>query len=298
MNPFEPNEERFDNAQERDHWEECNRKAWEYLSTYPKPSCYFAKECEGKVEFIPYTDGEVWKIKKIVLKLWNASAETPAASFNALKISDYSALKGKNKDLDALIWDRAHAYEIEPNFLNLYNPAHLYQFSLLTSEGEQRIKRVELNDQEYRYLLTEQLYDPEFNFDKLSLYNPELANWFREIKGDATSIRFDELIDDARAIIEYKPMTEPLKITSLQQFLEIVFASRKSHHFFIQLNGARSWKTISREDFDYDKDGDYKLYIRNEIDDTAQIITKDGLKRCTNIVQAITDGNFYQLDME
>ena len=93
-------------------------------------------------------------------------------------------------------------------------------------------------------------------------------------------------------------MTEPLKITSLQQFLEIVFASRKSHHFFIQLDGARSWKTISREDFDYDKDGDYKLYIRNEIDDTAQIITKDGLKRCTNIVQAITDGNFYQLDME
>jgi hypothetical protein len=64
------------------------------------------------------------------------------------------------------------------------------------------------------------------------------------------------------------------------------------------LDGARSWKTISREDFDYDKAGDYKLYIRNEIDDTAQIITKDGLKRCTNIVQAITDGNFYQLDME
>ena len=298
MNPFEPNEERFDNAQERDHWEECNRKAWEYLSTYPKPSCYFAKECEGKVEFIPYTDGEVWKIKKIVLKLWNASAETPAASFNALKIYDYSALKGKNKDLDALIWDRAHAYEIEPNFLNLYNPAHLYQFSLLTSEGEQRIKRVELNDQEYRYLLTEQLYDPEFNFDKLSLYNPELANWFREIKGDATSIRFDELIDDARAIIEYKPMTEPLKITSLQQFLEIVFASRKSHHFFIQLNGARSWKTISREDFDYDKDGNYKLYVRDEITKTAKIVTKAKLVRDTDIVQAITEGRFYLLDME
>jgi hypothetical protein len=200
--------------------------------------------------------------------------------------------------LDALIWDRAHEYGIEPVFLNLYKAAHLYKFSLSTPEGEQRIQRVDLNDEEYKYLLTEQLFDPEFNLDKLSLYHPELANWFREIKGDATSIRFDELIDDARAIIEYKPMTEPLKITSLQQFLEIVFASRKSHHFFIQLDGARSWKTISREDFDYDKDGDYKLYIRNEIDDTAQIITKDGLKRCTNIVQAITDGNFYQFDME
>ena len=124
-----------------------------------------------------------------------------------------------------------------------------------------------------------------------------MANWFREIKGDATSIRFDELIDDARAIIEYKPMTEPLKIISMQQFLEIVFASRKSHHFFIQLDGARSWKTISRED-SFDKDGQYKLHIINDNDGSSKIVTIGSLTRCTNIVQAIMDGNFYQLDME
>ena len=69
---------------------------------------------------------------------------------------------------------------------------------------------VELTDEEYLYLLTEQLFDSCFSFNRLLLYKPELA---REIcnatDGTATMyalnpylIIMDEVVEDAKKIKE------------------------------------------------------------------------------------------------
>lgn len=86
---------------------------------------------------------------------------------------------------------------------------------------------------------------------------------------------------------------EFFKVTSLNQLLHIL--DRGTSEFFILLNGGgKSWKTISFAEAD-DCNGQSKIEILNQMDDTRQILTQKNLfnERFTHIGKAIENGAFY-----
>ena len=93
-------------------------------------------------------------------------------------------------------------------------------------------------------------------------------------------------------------MEKPIKIKSLEHLIAILDKSENVREFFILLNGnARSWKTITYAD-KLDRNGNYKLEILNEIDDTKQVLSLANMynEKYTNIGLAIKQGSFYLFD--
>jgi len=91
-------------------------------------------------------------------------------------------------------------------------------------------------------------------------------------------------------------MEKPIKINSIKHLMAILYNSENAREFFILLNGGgRSWKTISFAD-KLDRNGEYKLEILNEIDDTRQVLAVASLHKFSNIGEAIDKGSFYLFD--
>ena len=86
---------------------------------------------------------------------------------------------------------------------------------------------------------------------------------------------------------------EFVKVTSLNQLLQIL--DEGTSEFFILLNGGgKSWKTIGLAAED-DCNGQSKIEILNQMDETRQILTQKNLfnEKFTNIGKAIENGSFY-----
>lgn len=83
------------------------------------------------------------------------------------------------------------------------------------------------------------------------------------------------------------------QIKTLNELKSIL--DKGTSEFFILLNAAgRSWKTLTYAD-ELDKDGNNKIEIINEIDDSRQILTEKNLfnRRFTPIGEAMQKGAFY-----
>lgn len=178
---------------------ECEEQARQYLAEHPKTDLYvmhgyptmFDTEDndpdENYIQFTVYTEEEIRRIKELFFELWNEGFEDPslrAKSFEDIPQSELSLteFEGANDELDALVWDRAREQDFVACWIDWLHPVHAYHFSTWeynrTKDEMYPRKahyRVQLTDEEYLYLLTEQLFDRHFTFNRLMLYNAPLA---------------------------------------------------------------------------------------------------------------------------
>ena len=85
------------------------------------------------------------------------------------------------------------------------------------------------------------------------------------------------------------------KVTSLEHLKQILEQNDGvCGEFFVQLQVGRSWKTMSFSD-QTDKNGNYKIWVENQIDGSHQILTENNLfnEKFSNIGTAINNGQFY-----
>jgi len=209
---------------------ECEDKARKYLEENPKPD-YFVlyaetETCVPRYFFVSYSDDEIRRIKEYLVEDWNEeceydSSKQKAKSFEEIKYEDIDfSLLLEDKDFESLLWGDVRDYleeQCDLKYVDIRKPIHCYRMRTWEYDKSKdemipcpRPHLVELTDEEYLYLLTEQLFDDDFSFNRLLLYKPELA---REIcnatDGTATMyalnpylIIMDEVVEDAKKIKE------------------------------------------------------------------------------------------------
>lgn len=211
----------------REKKEEYAQQARTYLSNHPKSNYYTMYGYSTIVETdsdvfsrpVAYTDAEVQRIKELFVGLWNQSPTDPdihANTYDEIPQEEltFTEFGEKNAELDALVWQRGNDSDFNANRLDLQSSLHAYQFSTWEYDPEKKEMgfwsryRVVLTDEEYLYLLTEQLFDDYFSFNRLILTNPSLAQRIcATTDGDGTIMRnrpylilLDEVQADAKEI--------------------------------------------------------------------------------------------------
>lgn len=166
---------------------ECEAKAREFFATKNRSKFYkaifngrFGVDDDAEyVRYIRYDDNEVERVKQLLVEVWNTDMDDDLKIQDYQDVEDYYELPGLNKELDDLLFDR-----IEGNLMtiDLDTPHYLYNMICRGfDEKEQKMMGpvafgMELEDEEYIYLLTQQLLDDlGFTFNRLLLYNPRLA---------------------------------------------------------------------------------------------------------------------------
>ena len=232
-NMYQPQANRFD-TYGRENWNELRERAKTFLKEHPKQKYYritgdtpnillWAVDENDKstgMAYIPFTDEEVRRIKQLVLNLYNQTADHPAHSFEELKIDNYMTFRGKDKELDALLFERADMEDIDLEHIALDTPLKFYLFSTYDYDmekqalGEAERGKVCLTDEQYLYLLTEQLYDSDFSFNYLLRYNAPFAQKLLDIISGGmhapSLIAWDEIYADAEHIRKEFPASESL----------------------------------------------------------------------------------------
>ena len=215
--------------------EEYAQQARTYLTNHPKSNYYTMYGYSAIVEtdddvftrLVPYTDAEVQRIKELFVELWNQGPTDPdiyAHTYEDIPQCEltYSEYGEMNAELDALVWARGVGMDFNPNRLDLQSSVHAYQFSTWEYVPEKKAMGlwsrylVILTDEEYLYLLTEQLFDDDFSFNRLVLTNPSLAQRIcAATDGDGTIMRdkpylilLDEVQADAAQIRKIMESTE------------------------------------------------------------------------------------------
>ena len=221
---------------------ECKEQARKYLEEHPK-----RKYCvvggypteipwgeepeEDYYTLVSYTDTEIQRMKELFVEEWNKGVDDPkyyVKTFDDIPEEHFDLIdfEGVNDELTKLVWDRAEGYDsFYARSINLTNPVHAYLFSVFSYDKRKKKmaeyrsgKRVVLTDEEYLYLLTEQLFDRHFSFNRLLLYNAPLAQKIcNATDGDffmeSTSpylILMDEVVDDMENILGHDPVDNEL----------------------------------------------------------------------------------------
>ena len=197
---YQPSSKRF-NAYTRKYWDMCKELAEQFLAVHPNPKHYYVEgetdcilflvyneerdECFA-MTYLPYTDEEAKRIKELLLEVYNSTAEQPAATYEQMPKDNISALYGKNKELDALLWDRAAEHHVFATRISLDGPLKFYEVTYVEYDiekgafEEERQANLCLSDEQYLYLLTEMLFSFQnssypFTFMDLVRYNPEIG---------------------------------------------------------------------------------------------------------------------------
>jgi hypothetical protein len=120
------------------------------------------------------------------------------------------AFRGKSQELDALLFERADKEDIDVEYIAFEKPYKFYLFSTYDYNVEEHVLEEEekvhvcLTDEQYLYLLTEQLYDYEFSFNYLLRYNAPFAQELLEVISGGlhvpSLISWDEIYADAEQI--------------------------------------------------------------------------------------------------
>lgn len=201
-------------------------KARQYLAETPQKKYYVASGHPYELEdaednyscLIPYTDEEVERIKQLVVEAWNQTEDDPEKfihSFDDFHENLYEVEK-QFEELDQLLWHRAEEQDFCLYDIDLSHPVHAYRFRAWeydSDKGEmcpyKNSRLVVLTDEEYLYLLVEQLFDRHFSFNRLLLYNAPLAQKINDaLDGDYMLsalnpylILMDEVLEDTEKII-------------------------------------------------------------------------------------------------
>ena len=232
MAEFENQEDRFGiKAYLTKKLEEATQQASQYLEETPKQVYYcmsgyptdvpWAEEPdEDFYRLISYTDEEVERIKQLLVEAWNMYAEPEAQikSYDELDPNEnLEEYRGCNSELDQLLWQRAEEQDFALRGIDLSQQLHAYLFSGYRYNTEKQAmesyryyQRVVLTDEEYLYLLTQQLFYQDFSFNHLLLINAPLAQKICAntvqadpviIYTDPYIILMDEVVSDMQAII-------------------------------------------------------------------------------------------------
>lgn len=181
----------------------------------------------------PLTDEQVERVKQLFMEIYRSGylkcgfkPEEIAPTFEeAMENEDYpfEGVKGVNPELDELVFDPLTDLDfgMDLKHIDLEHPHYLYEVTVVDYNPQSMVpvkNKVELTDDEYIYLLTQRLLYGGFTFNRLILYKPELAqkiihrlddsdgNGIME-RGCPYLIAFDEVNDDARAILKKKKST-------------------------------------------------------------------------------------------
>jgi hypothetical protein len=169
----------------------------------------------------PLTDEEVERIKKLTVEAYKAYIgddydENWANTFEDIcQDCELQELEGINPELDELIFD---IYDRVDGPFTLHSidlkRAHYFYYMTYQEFGKEPQKvRAHLTDEEYIYLLTWKLTYENFNFNRLLLFRPELAqkisvqldgcnNDYLFESNNPYLIVFDEVNDDAETIMK------------------------------------------------------------------------------------------------
>lgn len=195
-----------------------NQKYYNFTGILPE-------SCERTFAF-QLSDQNVARIKELVFEMCkddyldedSDDDLTPDDVFTAVCEDDVLwELQGKNPELDDLIFNQ---YEgtwnpFEVHYVDLQHVYYRYDVTYLEYGNKPQKESVELTDEEYIYLLTQRLLSPHFNFNRLLLYRPELAqrlcvqldgvnNEYLYESYSPFLIVFDEIDADAKAILNSK----------------------------------------------------------------------------------------------
>ncbi len=169
----------------------------------------------------PFTDEEVERVKKLTVEAYKAYIgddydENWANTFEDIcQDCELQQLEGINPELDELIfyiYDRADG-PFTLHSIDFKQAHYVYNMTYQELGKEPQKVRAHLTDEEYIYLLTWRLVHESFNFNRLLLYRPELAqkisvqfdgcNYDYNCESDNPYlIVFDEVNADAEAINE------------------------------------------------------------------------------------------------
>ncbi len=218
--------------------QKCEAKARQYLAEHPKTKYYVASGYPAMMEseyftpdptfssLIAYTDNEIKRIKELIVEGWNRdNPESQIRTIEGIDDLDLAEYQGNNAELDNLLWGRAALNDFVMTDLNMDHPVHAYHFSAweydlikgVMSPGKSH-HAVILTDDEYVCLLTEQLFNRRFSFNRLMQYDAPLAQKIsRACDGDYMSesinpylILMDEVLEDAERIDGNLPIARHL----------------------------------------------------------------------------------------
>ncbi len=209
--------------------------AKEFLASKERQK-YYAFECESdecclSTHYLPLTDDDIVEIKEIIMdgykKYYMEASENgnekPLPSFEeVLKEIDLFDFES-DEDLDLLIFRRVQSDEFyDPNHvvsMDLKHPHYYYQTTCFGYDKEKKEPRhpkkvkVQLTDEEYIYLLTQNLLEKSLTFNRLIMLRPELAQKInQQIDGcyyhyhikwnEPFLVVLDEINADAEKILE------------------------------------------------------------------------------------------------
>lgn len=174
---------------EENEMEEAAKKALAILNGKVRKKYYHisgSSALEGdemdKDYLFEYTDEQVAYIKQVGLRLYNQEfgcVEGEVGTFSEVK--DLHELEGIDDNLDKWVINPALDADMLVDALDLDQVHYLYEFTCHAYDEQEgkmlkgRTGNVELSDEEYLWLLTRQIYDRKFTFNKLLQQKPELA---------------------------------------------------------------------------------------------------------------------------
>ena len=221
----------------RKNTQECEEKARDFFYNKKERTKWYAVEASAGIFwdeeersrfYLKLSDDEVNRLKQLILDVANEDADDDEkfSSYQEFQEDiDLYELENLNKELDKLLFDRIDntIYSID-----LEKAHSLYGMTCRGYDEHRQEMRepvavgVELDDDEYIYLLTQQLLDRYgFTFNRLLLYNPALAQKINnEVDGCYMDykfnnsmpylIQFDEVKADIFAIKGPEPESEEL----------------------------------------------------------------------------------------
>lgn len=249
---------------------EAEAKAKEYFANQKKRQTYFVFSGASAIEdddldksfYFAYTQEEVDHFIQAFIDIHNQNVESETEKVDTLAgVSEDTHLweyENCSPELDELLQrcliNNLLLVDIDPT------PRYLYSMSCFYwDDREQEISKrihfkVKLEDEEYLYLLTEQLAArnncfPQFTFNNLVFSRPELA---RKISTAADStigfgivynekpflVIFDEVIADAEAVLGPVPVSN-----------EIYFENEEKHVFIVTANTSGRKLVITEADW-------------------------------------------------
>ncbi len=215
-----------------------------------------------------YTQEEIDHFVKLFIEIHDAECDDGIAKdlndvVNYIPLHEY---EGSKPEIDKLLErcrdDEMDLWDIDTTPRYLYSMSFFY-WDPEAKEMSNRIKiSVELSDEEYLYLLIEQLLDRNnFNYNRLLVNNPELAikignrieNGY-EYYGKTFLVIFDEVLDDVEAIYGPKDVGG------------ILFQETKNDSWYTVYFDTHRRKIELTEEWELKNNGDldiHKRYLRN-----------------------------------
>ncbi len=258
---------------------EAEAKAKEFFLNKKERQTYFLFSGTSAIEgddmdksfYFAYTQEEVNHFIQLFIDLCNQDAESETDKVDTLAAVEEKAhlweYENSNSGLDELFercLDNDMLLEdIDPTPLYLYSMSCFYWDYQRQKISERLRFKVELTDEEYLYLLTEQLTTrsgatPGFNINDLVFKRPELARKINVVAdsfiGHGIScnkypffVIFDEVLSDVEAIAGPEPEREELYLERDEKRVLLVVANTKGRELVITEHGIPDDCTFSTE---------------------------------------------------